>query len=196
MDKKIKTIIFDFNGVFVKSEPLSKRLEEKYGVPASESWPVLKDILKQVRTPGPHSDTVWDPILNLLKTTRNEFFDFWFSGESLNHDLYLYAQELVLSGYKIIILSNNFSERTTYYRQQFPQIFSLVHAAYFSWETGLVKPDPQVFTSLLSSNNLLPGECVYFDDSQENTATAQSLGIHSYIYSDLANTRKIITDLF
>ena len=41
----IKAIIFDLNGVFIESEPLSRRFEERYGVPNEEFVAVLKEIM-------------------------------------------------------------------------------------------------------------------------------------------------------
>lgn len=195
MKKKIKAIIFDLNGVFIISSQLSKRLEEKFGISADVIWPVLKDILKKTRLPETRTEQVWDPLLALLNTTQKDLFSFWFSGETLNHDLLKYTQELISTGYLVIILSNNFPERTTYYRNTFPEIFSTITKAYFSWETGLIKPDPKVYSTLLRENNLSPEECVYFDDSQDNITAAQNIGIHSYIFSGLDETKKVIDAL-
>jgi putative hydrolase of the HAD superfamily len=195
MTKRIKAVIFDLNGVFINSPVLSQRLEVRYGIPADELWPVLKEILKKTRLPETRTASDWDPLLKLIKTTKEELFTFWFSGETLNSELLQYAGELISAGYEVILLSNNFPERTAFYRQNFPTIFALINKAYFSWETGLIKPDPRAFSLLLSENKLAPGECVYFDDSEDNINSAKSLGIHSYIYNGLPSVKKIIADL-
>ena len=45
----IKAIIFDLNGVFLKSEYLTNRIEEKFSIPSDESFSVLKESLKETR---------------------------------------------------------------------------------------------------------------------------------------------------
>ena len=192
MNQKIKAVIFDLNGVFLKSEPLSLRLEEKYGVNVDSLLPILKMALKSARLPNANPD-IWLPLTNLLKISKDQLFDFWFSGESVDTDLLKYANELKNAQYKVMVLSNNFRERTNYYRQHFPEIFNCINKSYFSWETGFVKPDISAFELLLKENNLKPNECIYFDDSEENVKIAQNIGINSFIYVDLEETRKIIS---
>jgi len=93
---------------------------------------------------------------------------------------------------KIFILSNNFKERTTYYREHFSQIFKAVDKAYFSWENGLVKPDERAFMNILQENKLPAPQVVYFDDSEKNIAVAKKIGIQAYKYENLTETKRIV----
>ncbi|MFA6602412.1 MAG: HAD family phosphatase [Candidatus Shapirobacteria bacterium] len=187
-----EAVIFDLNGVFLQSRPLSTRVSEKFRVDPDQLFSKLKTILKEVRTPGEKPDEIWNPILQMLNITRNEFFSFWFSGETLNPDLLDFARELQTQGIKIFILSNNFAHRTEYYRRHYPEMFTLFNGVYFSWETGFVKPDIRAYQKLLSDHQLLPANCVYFDDSPENISVAGSLGIRSHLYTGLPNARQIM----
>lgn len=194
----IKAVIFDLNGVFLQSEYLTKRMHEKYGVSENKLLEALKKVMKLVRQPGiDNSFEVWRPYLEKLglKITKQEFFNFWFSGEKLVPELLEYAKELRSKGIKVFILSNNFRERTEYYRKNFPEIFESVDEAYFSWETGFVKPDPKAYQSILQKNNLQPEECIYFDDSKENIEVAQSLGINVQKYENLQTTQSFFKNL-
>jgi putative hydrolase of the HAD superfamily len=103
-----------------------------------------------------------------------------------------YAKNLKEKGLKVFVLSNNFKERTTYYRQNFPEIFKDLNNAYFSWETGFVKPNPEAFQKILNDNGLIASECLYFDDSGKNIEVAKELGIHSEIYDGFDATKNII----
>ena len=67
-----------------------------------------------------------------------------------------------------------------------------VDKVYFSWQTGLVKPDPEAWKLVLKENNLEPEDCLYFDDQEKNIKAAGSLGITSLIFKDVSTTRKII----
>lgn len=187
-----KAVIFDLNGVFLQSEPLSSRFEEKFGVAKDLFLPALKEIMAMVRQPNaPTAFSLWKPYLDKwgVALTESEFFNFWFSGEHLVPELVEYANELRGGGVRVFILSNNFKERTEFYRKNFPQIFQCIDKAYFSWETGFVKPSIESLQPVLSENGLKPEECIYFDDSDDNVKVAQSLGIHAEKWANLESAK-------
>ncbi len=191
-----KAIIFDLNGVFLQSDLLSERMEKKFGVKAGDFVSVLKKVMEVARKPNaPDSYDLWKPYFENwgLDLGKQEFFDFWFSGEALVPELVDYVDELKGKGYKVFILSNNFRERTEYYRQHFPDLFEKFDGTYFSWETGFVKPQNEAYLNILKVNNLEPTECIYFDDSERNVEVAQMLGIvKSEVYVDLETTKHAI----
>ena len=191
----IKGIIFDLNGVFLQSELLSERVKGTYGVKTEDFVLALKSVMEVVRKPDtPNAYELWKPYFQKwgLNLKEQEFFDFWFSGETLVPGLVEYAGELKEKGCKVFILSNNFRERTEYYRQHFPDLFKIFDGAYFSWETGFVKPQEEAYLNILKINNLEPDECVYFDDSEKNIEVARKLGIRSEIYKDLETIKRMI----
>lgn len=192
----VKAIIFDMNGVFIKDAgPLSKRIETKFGIPADEIYPLIKQILHEVRKPGADSVPLWQPLLDRLNVTYNDFFDFWFKGEALDVDLLQFAKEQKDRGIKIIVLSNNFPERTRNYRQRFPEMFSVIDEQYFSWETGNIKPNPEAITQILEKHDHLPSEYIYFDDSDENLETAAKLGVVTHKYQGIADVKRFLQEL-
>ncbi len=174
------------NGIFLESELLSNRFQYDFGVKSNEFIPALKEIMSQVRKPGaPSCFALFKPYLKRWKVNLNKtsFFKYWFSGEHPVTELIAYAYNLKKRGIKVFILSNNFKERTEYYRKSFPDIFSSVDQAYFSWETGFVKPDQNAFLFILQVNQLKSEECVYFDNDEKNVAAAQSIGLQAFHYS-------------
>ena len=105
----LKAVIFDLNGVFVQGEYLSKRIEEKFGIPQEKFLPILKDVMNKIRKPGNlDSFESWKPRLQEigLDIAKDEFFDFWFSGEHVAPELIEYSKELRQQGFKVFILSN------------------------------------------------------------------------------------------
>lgn len=192
----IKGIIFDLNGVFLQSNLLSERMETKFGIKTDDFVSALKKVMEVARKPNaPDSYDLWKPYFKDwgLNLSKEEFFDFWFSGETLFPELVDYVDELKEKRYKVFILSNNFRERTEYYRQHFPDLFEKFDGTYFSWETGFVKPQIEAFMNILQENNLKPEECIYFDDSEKNIEIAKDkVGIRSEIYKDLEATKRTI----
>ncbi len=191
----IKAIIFDLNGVFIQSPYLSERVKEKFGVSTEEFLPALKAIMDKVRKPDAGASfDYWKPYLEKwgIKSNQEEFFHFWFSeGKELVEMIGL-ARELKDKGIKIFILSNNFKERSEYYKKHFPFLDELFDEVYYSWQTGFVKPDPMAYENLLKENNLKPEECMYFDDSEKNIEAASTLGIQSFIFKDAQETKQIL----
>lgn len=191
----LQALIFDLNGVLIKSELLSSRFEREFGVMSSEFMPVLKEVMSQVRKPSaPSAYSLWKPYLSTwnLSLSEQEFFDFWFAGESVDKNVLAYVQEMYEKGMQVFILSNNFRERTMYYREHFPQLFTHVTRAYFSWETGHVKPSVGSLQQVLDESGLLPERVVFFDDSKDNVAIAEGLGVRASIWTDLKSAREFV----
>ena len=190
-----KAIIFDLNGIFIKSPKFSDRFTNRFAVQSDEFLSALKEIMVKIRMPNAgDAFSYWQPFLEKwnLSLTRKEFFDFWFKEEKIDSEMTELAKNLKNRGVKIFILSNNFLERTAYYDKQFPFLKNIADKIYYSWQTGFIKTMPEAFLKLLGDNNLLPDECVFFDDSQENIDTAESLGIHSFLFESSSKVKNIL----
>jgi len=57
----------------------------------------------------------------------------------------------------------------------------LFEKVYYSHLTGKRKPEPEIFEQVLNENNLNPAETLFIDDSLQHIATAQKLGIQTYL---------------
>jgi HAD superfamily hydrolase (TIGR01509 family) len=190
----IKAVVFDLNGVFLISDYLTDRIEKEFSIPVEESLSVLKKSLEEVRiNPNIKIFKFWVNLFRKhdIKITEEEFLTFWFKGETLIPEFLEITKQLKNKGIKVYVFSNNFKERTEYYRRNFEEIFENIDNAFFSWETGYVKPSLEAFQNLLKEINNNPSEIIYIDDSQENVDVAASLGIRSYIYGGIEETKNI-----
>jgi FMN phosphatase YigB (HAD superfamily) len=57
----------------------------------------------------------------------------------------------------------------------------LFEKIYYSHLIGKRKPDAAIFEQVLNENNLDPAETLFIDDSPQHIATAQKLGIQTYL---------------
>ncbi len=198
LSSKLKAIIFDLNGVFIESDLLlSDRFREDFNVYEDKFLPVLKEIMGVVRKPeAPKVYGLFKPYLDSwgVNLSEEQFLDYWFSAEKLSFELLDYAKQLKEDGIKVYTLSNNFLERTNFYRENFQELFQVVDKAYFSAESGYVKPDEMAWKNILTENSLSPEECLYFDDSKKNITVANSLSINAHHYEGLEQVKEIVKD--
>jgi putative hydrolase of the HAD superfamily len=58
--------------------------------------------------------------------------------------------------------------------EAFEQIF-------LSYELQLAKPDRRIFEEVLRQTGITANETLFIDDNRDNIATAQTLGMHTYL---------------
>ena len=190
----IKAVIFDLNGVFIQSPKLSDRFKEEFNVPIEEFMSALKEIMDKIRRPDAgEAYSYWKPYLEKWKVDLNkeQFYEYWFTAEKEIPELIELAKKLKEKNLKVIILSNNFIERATYYKENF-SFLDIFDKIYYSWQTGFVKPDPEAFKLVLKENDLKAEECLYFDDSEKNIKVATELGMKAYQYRGSEDLKKVL----
>lgn len=70
-------------------------------------------------------------------------------------------------------------------------LFSLFHQVYYSFEMGLVKPDPAIYLRVLNEQGFQPEEVLFFDDNVANINSAKNIGIQSYLIDPNQNHLQI-----
>jgi HAD superfamily hydrolase (TIGR01509 family) len=90
------------------------------------------------------------------------------------------------STYHLILLSNT----SSIHAERFTKVslgplgqnlFSLFNQVYYSFEMGLVKPDPIIYHRVLTEQGFSPSQVLFFDDNLANINSAKSIGIDSYL---------------
>ena len=169
----IKAIIFDLNGVFIKSQKLSDRFEKDFGISSEEFMPALKEIMSHTYKPSqPEAFVFWKPYFVKwnVNFSQEQFYDYWFGAEKPDQNMIELAKDLKAKGFKIFILSNNLQQRSEYYAQYFQDLIGIFDKVYYSWQTGFIKPDPKAFELIMQENYLEPEECSYLFKDAEDTS--------------------------
>lgn len=106
-----------------------------------------------------------------------------------------WIKELHEQGYKVYILSNY--GRRTYAQTKDGALSFLeeVDGALFSFQVNQIKPEPEIYRTLLEQYSLAPGECVFFDDRAENIEAAERAGIHGIVFKNQPQAAKELARL-
>lgn len=118
-----------------------------------------------------------------------EIIETAFGGEHLNADLAAYARTL-RPHVRVAALTNTWSfGRALIERRGIRDLFDLIVT---SAEEGVRKPAPRIYEIALERLAIRPAEAVFVDDTAENTATAQGLGMRAILFR---STEQVITEL-
>ncbi|MFT3984297.1 MAG: HAD family phosphatase [Lachnospiraceae bacterium] len=92
-----------------------------------------------------------------------------------------WIRELKDKGYRVLILSN-FSEKA--YRECGEKLNFVeeTDGAVISYREKLIKPDREIYELLLDRYELIPEECVFLDDKQENIDGAKRAGMQGIVF--------------
>lgn len=177
----IKTLIFDFGDIFIN---LDKQAPEKEMLKFNFSFSEKHLSINQKYEKGLISTS------EFIKTysthlDENHFRDSW---NSILVDFPKYKLDFIKKlseekRFQLILLSNtndlhiSWIENNVDFYRDFKSCFD---AFYLSHEINFRKPDAKIFEFVLETHNLKPGECLFIDDTIENTNTAKALGIHTW----------------
>ena len=62
----------------------------------------------------------------------------------------------------------------------FNSLEDLFEKQYLSFEMGLRKPEPAIFSTVVSDNKLNPSETLFIDDSRQHVEGARAAGLHAF----------------
>lgn len=194
----IDAIIFDFGDVFINlNRKLTTDSFKKLGL---ESWndnlehlnfqfevgaisetTFLEGIQKEIPNASIENiKNAWNTILADFPRYRLDFV------KKLSQDYRLF----LLSNTDAIHISNFEKNIGKTYYEEFYACFEKI---YFSFELGLRKPDPAIYTHVLKEQNLKSESTLFIDDKKENTDAAAALGINVW---ELQVGQEDVIDLF
>lgn len=195
----IKTLIFDFGDVFInldKAGAMTNALELFDVDELSEEIVAFNSFYEQGLIDT--NEFIDFYMGNFPKLTKQQIIDAWnyiicdFPVKRLE-----FIQQLAKDKkYNLILLSNTNELHIDCIKNQisfFDEFKNAFDKFYLSHEIQLRKPNKDIFQFVLNENNLKPEECLFIDDTTENTETASQLGIN--VWNNNPKTEDVI-DLF
>lgn len=109
-----------------------------------------------------------------------------------------FIKDLAKKGeYKLILLSNTNAMHIDFIKAMDMAFYNAFKNCfdkfYLSHEIHLRKPNTDIFEFVLQDNHLTPNECLFIDDTKENTDTANAMGIHVW---NIDETKEDVVNLF
>lgn len=106
--------------------------------------------------------------------------------------------EKLKPNYRLFLLSNTDAIHISHFQKTvgeafYQRFFTSFEKVYFSFEMGLRKPQPEIYTQVLNENDLIAAETLFVDDKKENTDAAAQLGIQDW---NLKVGDEDVTELF
>ncbi len=200
----IKTIIFDFGDIFVNlDKPAAYRELEIYGI---------KDFPEVIREKNLELEKGLISSEEFLNSYKEEFGldpdDIVNSWNSILIDFPEYRFNFIKKlseekEYQLILLSNTNEIHIEWIIKNVPffgKFRNCFDAVYLSHEINLRKPDSNIYEFVLKTHYLSPENCLFIDDTKENTEAASAMGIHTWNLNpaeeDIINLFTIKKDLF
>lgn len=196
---KISTLIFDFGDVFINldKEGAMQNALNLFKVKAFEKDMLNTNTLYEVgaistkqflkfycnKFPNLNEAEIidaWNFIIKDFPTHRLEFIQNLAQDKSFNLMLLSNTNEMHI----------NFIASSVSFYQDFKSCFDKF---YLSHEIHLRKPNTDIFEFVLRENGLKPNECLFIDDTKDNTLTADKLGFNTWTIDE---TKEDIITIF
>ncbi|MBN8643517.1 MAG: HAD family phosphatase [Flavobacteriales bacterium] len=194
----ISTIIFDFGDIFINLEKEAQiEAFKKLGLdgPNQELIEANDQFEKGQLTELQFLETFTKFIPN---ASIEQIREAW---NTIIGEFPLYRLEflqLLSHKYKLILLTNTDEIHISRFEHNvgisfFSDFYQCFEKVYYSYEMGMRKPDPAIFSYILNKHDLSPKRTLFVDDKKVNTDAAASLGIHVW---NLQVGEEDVVDLF
>jgi epoxide hydrolase-like predicted phosphatase len=193
----IRAVIFDIGGVLVRTEDWSgrRKWETRLGLPEWRLDALVFDCEPALRasTGRGTDEAIWQNVAQTYHLTPEMLAqlraDFW-SGDRPNQALLAYVRNL-RPHYKTGILSNAWPEMRDLNERRFGLV-DVVDEVVYSFQSGVLKPDPASYRTILDRLGVQPAEAIFVDDAERNIRGAQALGMRTVRFGD---TQQVLHDL-
>lgn len=196
---KIKTIIFDFGDVFINLDKEGAMLNALDLFKVDEFEQDMLTVNIAYETGEITTDKFIDFYRNKFNyLSRSEIIDAW---NYILKDFPKYRLEFLQelrqqSNLNLILLSNTNELHIELIKAAIPfyaEFKECFDAYYLSHEINRRKPNKDIFEFVLNENSLIANECLFIDDTAENTRTAVNMGMNVW---NIDEKTEDVIDLF
>lgn len=195
----IKTLIFDFGDVFInldKAGAMQNALDV-FGLKTFDEDMIATNIRYEIGRIST-SEFIQFYTSKFSNLNKKDIIDAWnyIIKDFPKHRLTFIKALAKQKDYQLLLLSNtndlhiDFIKTNVPFYEDFKACFD---AFYLSQELHLRKPNVDIFEFVLQQNNINPNECLFVDDTKENTETAATLGFHVW---NIDETKEDVIELF
>lgn len=193
MVKMMRNVIFDIGSVLVNFDPeryfcerfANEHMEEVCSLIFDEIWAgtdrgdyLCAEAQRLHRARYPQYEKQIDLI-----------YAYWMEMMTLKEESVAYLEECRNHGYHVYLLSNIGKESYEYLSGRYA-FFQRVDGMTLSFQEHCIKPDPQIYHTLLMKWNLMAADCVFFDDQRQNVETAVMLGMRGIVFDHIEQARR------
>lgn len=179
-----KAIIFDFFGVIHNDQ--YKEWLTKHGLKKDGEFSSLS---KKADKGQISTDEFFQAISSLNNSSLEEVKKEFETNTKIDKNMVNLILEFKKQGYTIALLSNA-SSNYLHGINGFSKIEKIFDHVIISGNEGMAKPDPNFFMHALDLLGVEPEEAIFIDDSPTNVQSANSLGIDSFLYTNIEDLQK------
>jgi putative hydrolase of the HAD superfamily len=193
MKTRLKGIIFDFGGVLSSHLPLEaqEQLCRIAGIDLEALKPDYIGFRQEYDRGAVSAAQYWQSVLGPHGVTPDEqmlgrLIEADVGGWTrINDEMISFIRSVRPGISRLGILSNMNVDCLHFIEENFLWL-DMFDSRVFSCDVNLIKPEPPIYEYCLRSMGLAPNECLFLDDSQENTAAAAEAGIHSLHFKSVS----------
>ena len=184
----IRAVIFDYNGVVKAiSKYFFDDVESIFSLNAEEkeyAKKMTRDLFEQLDKGLLNEDNFWLKfsqrinksmpvnVKELARKLFNEHFE-------LYEEVVNMLKNLKTNGYVTAVLSDTFPYMADITRAR--NGYDYFDKVYLSCEVGFVKPQKEFYELAVKDLAVLPGECIFIDDNEDNLLPAKKLGMKTVL---------------
>ena len=180
-----KALIFDCFGVLV-----GPSLEYLKSLAKNENdSQEISDINLQADLGFISKNELLSGLSNILDIPEPDIWDIMKKKRLIMKNTVSFLNQKKHDGLKIGLLSNVAQDtlETIFMKEELKEMFDVM---VLSYDTHLVKPDPEIYKLMAEKLGCPPGECVMIDDSSENIVGAKKSGMEGIVFSSVEQLKK------
>lgn len=181
-ENKITTVVFDIGNVLLRWDP-GRIFKDLFGRDDYKSHPLRSIVGNRVWLKLDRGTISQKEGIDILgreypeeKETIRQFMDAIPDHVTPIIEGIRCAEKCKENGYKILLLSN-FPEYAYVRVRKKHSFFRIFDGEVISYQVNMIKPEEEIYKELLNRFSIIPEQTLFLDDTEENIAGAEKVGI-------------------